>query len=577
MGKHGTRPAVDCLIFSDPEMSQTSPAPATVAPPHQTLTRQLGMWGAVITGLGSMVGAGVYVSLVFAADLAGMQVLGAIILAGMVALCNGLSSAQLAAAHPVAGGTYEYGYRIIGPQAGFVAGWVFLCAKSASAASAALAFAGYVLNLMDAGNHVLLLMLALILVAGLTLLLRGGLRRTQVVNFGLVGVAVGALLVFIAVGLPRVMEEGLPRPSKFQGGLLPSETKLGEDALIPSTRRTEGLVPSPRQLADEARERELQEARRAEQELRDSGALPPLAPGDGGMLEGLEQPALPPEFTTAEQEPGSSNPTLPGAPAPGSSQAAPGQENNTFMLAAALMFVAFTGYGRIATLGEDIREPRRNIPRAIIITVVLTALLYLGVAAVYLTWLAPAREALMASDRNFLALTSAAKTAPLALVAETMPLPGLALIVTAGALCALLGVLLNLILGLSRVWLAMGRRGDMPKGLAKLEGAEPTPRAAILTAGIVVALIALIGDIRAAWSFSAFTVLIYYTLTNLAALRLPPSQRLYPKWVSGVGLGACILLASAVPGVIWIAGLAVLGAGIAWQMLVHPAPKPTRR
>ena len=102
----------------------------------QPLARELGTFGAVLMGLGAMIGTGVFVSLGLGAGIAGPAVLLALALAAGVALCNGLSSAQLAAANPVSGGTYEYGYRYLNSWAGFTAGWVFLLAKSASAASA---------------------------------------------------------------------------------------------------------------------------------------------------------------------------------------------------------------------------------------------------------------------------------------------------------------------------------------------------------------------------------------------------------------------------------------------------------
>lgn len=115
-------------------MSQTHP---------NRLERELGIGGATMMGLGSMVGTGVFVSIGIAAGVAGPAVILAIVLAAGVATCNALSSAQLAASHAVSGGTYEYGYRYLNPSLGFTAGWMFLCAKSASAATAALGFAGY--------------------------------------------------------------------------------------------------------------------------------------------------------------------------------------------------------------------------------------------------------------------------------------------------------------------------------------------------------------------------------------------------------------------------------------------------
>jgi basic amino acid/polyamine antiporter, APA family len=114
---------------------------------QQRLKRELGVAGATAMGLGSIVGTGVFVSIGIAAAAAGPWVIAAIVVAALVAACNALSSAQLAASHAVAGGTYEYGYRYLTPSLGFTAGWMFLCAKTASAATAALVFAGYLMHL----------------------------------------------------------------------------------------------------------------------------------------------------------------------------------------------------------------------------------------------------------------------------------------------------------------------------------------------------------------------------------------------------------------------------------------------
>src|SRR5690606_14412860 len=106
--------------------------------PEKRLQREVGVFGAMMMGLGSIVGTGVFVSIGIAAGVTGPSVVLAIAVAALVATFNGLSSAQLAADHPVSGGTYEYGYRWLRPSLGFTAGWMFLCAKSASAATAAL-------------------------------------------------------------------------------------------------------------------------------------------------------------------------------------------------------------------------------------------------------------------------------------------------------------------------------------------------------------------------------------------------------------------------------------------------------
>ena len=126
----------------------------TTATGTGVLKREVGVFGATMMGIGSMVGAGVFVSIGIAAGIAGPAVLLAIVLAAMVATCNALSSAQLAASLPVSGGTYEYGYEYLTPWLGFTAGWMFLCAKTASAATAALGFSGYLLQALGVSGLV---------------------------------------------------------------------------------------------------------------------------------------------------------------------------------------------------------------------------------------------------------------------------------------------------------------------------------------------------------------------------------------------------------------------------------------
>src|SRR5690606_6265630 len=144
--------------------------------------RVVGVPGAVLMGLGSILGTGIFVSLGIAAGVTGPSVIFAVVAAAAVATFNGLSSAQLAASHPVSGGTYEYGYRYLNPTLGFTAGWMFLCAKSASAATAALGFAGYVLVLAGSSTATYRVALALAAVALLTLLVAGGMSRSSRAN-----------------------------------------------------------------------------------------------------------------------------------------------------------------------------------------------------------------------------------------------------------------------------------------------------------------------------------------------------------------------------------------------------------
>ena len=176
-------------------------------PEPNRLKRELGIGGATMMGLGSMVGTGVFVSIGIAAGVAGPAVILAIILAAGVATCNALSSAQLAASHAVSGGTYEYGYRYLNPALGFTAGWVFLYAKSASAVTAAIGFAGYFLRLVG-GSLDNIAWVAVTATALLTLLVLTGMRRSSWANIAIVSVTLLALGSFVAFGIPTAVAGG---------------------------------------------------------------------------------------------------------------------------------------------------------------------------------------------------------------------------------------------------------------------------------------------------------------------------------------------------------------------------------
>jgi APA family basic amino acid/polyamine antiporter len=425
-------------------------------PTDAALTRQLGVFGATLMGLGSILGTGVFVSLAIAAGVAGPAVILATALAAIVATCNALSSAQLAAAHPVSGGTYEYGYLRLSPVFGFTAGWMFLCAKTASAATAALGFAGYLLNALGATSLEYRIGLALAAVLVLTAIAAGGVTRSNRVNILIVGLTLAALCAFVATVAPGA--------------------------------------------------------------VRNSPAN--LTPFFGSSPSGFREWA----------------PNL--------------------LHATALMFVAYTGYGRIATLGEEVLDPRRTIPRAIVATLIVSALIYAAVAV----------AAMGAAGADRLAESTNETAAPLEIVARNFGVvPGVAWFVAFGAVTAMLGVLLNLVLGLSRVLLAMGRRGDAPRALATLNAAKTTPYVAVWVIGVAIAALTLVGDVKTTWSFSAFTVLVYYAITNLAALRLPSQNRLYSRFWAWGGLASCLFLAFWVEPHVWLAGLLLIGLGLLWH------------
>jgi len=421
------------------------------------LTRELGTFGAVMMGLGSIVGTGVFVSIGIAAGIAGPAVIIAVAVGAMVATFNGLSSAQLAANHAVSGGTYEYGYEFLSPAFGFTAGWMYLIAKSASAATAALGFSGYLLGAIGVNMDVWLVPVAVLAVVVLTAVVYSGLRRSNITNIIVVSITLAALGLFVVAGSPTAFSDGLDGFANFF-----------------------------------------------------------QAPETGGGWRAV-------------------------------------------LYASALMFVAYTGYGRIATLGEEVRSPRTTIPRAIIVTLLVTMTLYIAVAVV----------GVGAIGADGLSEATANQAAPLEVAARAFDIPGVSQVVAFGAITAMLGVLLNLILGLSRVLLAMGRRADMPRIFARINTEGTTPGPAVLMMGAVIAGLALIGDVRVTWSFSAFTVLVYYAITNLAALYISADNRLFPAWVSVAGLVSCGSLAFFVEPLYWSVGLGLIAAGLLWHLLAR--------
>jgi len=414
-------------------------------------------------GLGSILGAGIFVSVGIAAGAAGPSVLLTVALAAAVAAFNGFSSAQLAASHPVSGGAYEYGYRYLNPALGFTAGWMFLCAKAASAATAALGLAGYVLTSFGGEGRLLRILLGAAIVAAVTSLAAGGMRRSSRTNAIMVLFTLFALTAFVLIGAPTAIVNGALWFSPF----------LAFDA-----------------------------------------------DGVNALLHGT-----------------------------------------------ALMFVAYTGYGRIATLGEEIRSPARNIPRAIFTTLIVTMILYASVAAVSVG--AIGAEALSAAAQ--------ATAAPLEAVTEGLGVPWIGWLVAGAAITSMVGVLLNLLLGLSRVILAMGRRGDLPNWLARVDYRQKSPRRAVILTGALIIGLVLIGKVRITWSFSAFTVLVYYALTNLAALRLPARKRRLPRLIPFLGLLSCLGLAFWVEPMIWMAGLGLIALGLAWHFFAASGSRHSPR
>ncbi|MER6429005.1 amino acid permease [Streptomyces sp900105245] len=401
-----------------------------MTPSGTALRRTLGLRDAAVVGLGSMIGAGVFSALGPAARAAGSGLLVGLALAAVVAYCNAMSSARLAARYPASGGTYVYGRERLGAFWGYLAGWAFVVGKTASCAAMALTVGTYA---WPGQAHAV----AVAAVVALTAVNYGGIQKSAWLTRVIVAVVLAVLAAVVV-------------------------------ACLSSGRTVAGHLGVG------------------------------LSSGAGGVLQ-----------------------------------------------AAGLLFFAFAGYARIATLGEEVRDPARTIPRAIPLALGIALVVYACVAVAVLGVLGagPLGRA----------------EAPLAEAVRAAGAPGLVPVVRAGAAVAALGSLLALILGVSRTTLAMARDGHLPGALAAVHPRFGVPHRAELAVGAVVAVLAATVDMRGAIGFSSFGVLAYYAVANASAWTLSPAP--LSRVVPAVGLLGCAALAFALPVVPVAVGAGVLAVG----------------
>ncbi|MGI5439850.1 APC family permease [Streptomyces shenzhenensis] len=406
----------------------------TAAVVPDELERRLGVPDAVLIGLGSMIGAGIFAALAPAAHAAGSGLLLGLAAAAVVAYCNATSSARLAARYPASGGTYVYGRERLGAFWGYLAGWAFVVGKTASCAAMALTVGAYV---WPGQAHAI----AVAAVVALTAVNYAGVQKSAWLTRAIVAIVLAVLAAVVVASL------------------------------------TSGI-------ADTAR----------------------LSPGADASFGGVLQ-------------------------------------------AGGLLFFAFAGYARIATLGEEVRDPARTIPRAIPLALGITLVVYALVAVSVLTVLGPD------------GLAGAA--APLSEAVRAAGADWLAPVVRVGAAVAALGSLLALILGVSRTTLAMARDRHLPHALSAVHPRFKVPHRAELLVGAVVAVLAAVTDVRGAIGFSSFGVLVYYAVANASAWTLTPQEGRPARIIPVVGLAGCLVLAFALPLDSVIPGAAVLGVGAA--------------
>ncbi|TGB02574.1 APC family permease [Streptomyces sp. MZ04] len=415
-------------------------------PAEGELTRRLGVPDAVVIGLGSMIGAGIFAALAPAAGAAGSGLLTALALAAVVAYCNATSSARLAARYPASGGTYVYGRERLGDFWGYLAGWAFVVGKTASCAAMALTVGLYA---WPGQAHAV----AVAAVVALTAVNYTGIQKTAWLTRAVVALVLAVLAAVVVVCL------------------------TGADA-------------------DSSR----------------------LEWGPDASWTGVPQ-------------------------------------------AAGLLFFAFAGYARIATLGEEVRDPARTIPRAIPLALGITLVVYAAVAIAVLGVLGAGRLA--------------ESGAPLSDAVRAAGATWLTPVVRVGAAVAALGSLLALILGVSRTTLAMARDRHLPYVLSAVHPRFKVPHRAELAVGAVVAVLAATVDVRGAIGFSSFGVLAYYAIANASALTLTSAEGRPPRAIPLLGLAGCLLLAFTLPAASVARGAAVLclGAAVYGVRRVITAPR----
>ena len=400
------------------------------------LARRLTLTDAVAIGLGSMIGAGVFSVWGPALDAAGSGLLAALAIAAAVAFCNATSSAQLAAVHPVSGGTYSYARAEIGAWPGFIAGWCFVIGKIASCAAMALTFAAY------ASPEEWQRPVAVAAVATLVVVNCFGVTRTALLTRILVAASL--------LGLTVVMVSGFTASSAANPAPLPDVTAYG-------------------------------------------------------VLQG-----------------------------------------------AGLLFFAFAGYARIATMGEEVTRAERNIPRAIVFALTAAVALYALIAVVVMLTLG--------SD-------AVSTDAPLVDVVDTAGWSALAPVVRVAAAAASLGALLALLTGIGRTTLAMARQSDLPRFLSAVHPRWQVPHRAEIAIGVVVVFIVLFADLRNAIGFSSFGVLLYYLIANAAAFRQSGAARRYPRALQVLGALGCLVLINTLPVLASLIGSGVVLIGVAYRLL----------
>ena len=220
---------------------------------------------------------------------------------------------------------------------------------------------------------------------------------------------------------------------------------------------------------------------------------------------------------------------------------------------AGLLFFAFAGYARIATLGEAVVRPERTIPRAIVSALGIALLVYAVIAFTLLSVLGP--DSLASSSAPLVDLVVAS--------GHSWASP----LMRIGAALAALGALLALIAGIGRTSLAMARHDDLPSYLTAVHPRYSVPHRAEITLAVIVCVLVLVVDLRNAIGFSSFGVLLYYLVANLSAYTQDTENRRYPKVLQIVGSIGCVVLIATLPATSIAVGTVVVVLGVTYRLI----------
>lgn len=407
-----------------------------------SLKPSLSLLDATAINIGAIIGAGIFVVTGIAAGLAGSAVLVSLILAAVVSLFTALSFAELSAALPREGGSYEFAYELVSPLAGFTAGWMWLVSNIFVGPVLALGFSQYLATLLPG---ISIKLTAITIIAFFALINTLGSKSSANINNVLVGVKLLILGAFIAFGSPHIT----------------------------------------------------------------STNLEPFSPFEPGVLYG-----------------------------------------------AYFIFFAFTGFARVTLLSEEVQNPKKNVPRSIMLALLISTIVYLAVAFVAV--------GLVGADKL------KDSVSPLATAISIIGVAAASQVVSIGGLVATASVLLTTILGVSRLGYAMARKNELPRLLGKLHRRFDTPYFGILISSVLMMLLAFVSTLSQIVAVSTLASLVYYGIGNLSALKLNPRSRLYPRAIPLLGVISCAAFSLFVlfrSPEVWLIGGAVLAVGLVYHRL----------